>query len=393
MMRAGLVVVTIVLLLGAVAFLPERDSANLSAFPSLKDATLAGRTIVDFGIGEEGTVAYSYLADQVPERLAEDEVPELRSENSYTRFIEVVENGEDPILKLETRFYSQPAYAQDVDGSWRYLEYATTTEQAFRNRDLTLWKALTELVVRTAYADSISPFSTAGDGHTGHSEIIATWGVCTGGAGNISDDTSTSGQIHGYRTTTGEGLCEIFRFFMPFNTGSIPSNSTISAATLNVYAVTKSIGDDDGIDYVTVTISDQASTATLGDTDYPNVGSEAIDSGSRIDISSNLTTGAYNSFSLNSTGLSNISAAGESGCASTNGWTCFALREGHDFAGSAMGNGLTNDATFRTSEQSGTSQDPYLEVTYTVGSTAVQSGMKVGSNGSLKVTSGGIKIK
>ncbi|HYD92893.1 MAG TPA: hypothetical protein VEB18_00310 [Candidatus Paceibacterota bacterium] len=50
---------------------------------------------------------------------------------------------------------------------------------------------------------------------------------------------------------------------------------------------------------------------------------------------------------------------------SSKGTTCFALREGHDTTDNTIANNSRGYVHFSTSEVSGTSQDPYLSVTYT----------------------------
>jgi len=108
---------------------------------------------------------------------------------------------------------------------------------------------------------------------------------------------------------------------------------------------------------------------TLATSDYDNAGSvdsptEGIDTSERKDLSS-ITTGVYLSILLNSVGQSWISPTG---------YTKLALREGHDVIDSVFGGATStsNSLTFRTSEYTGTSSDPYLTVTYTQPSTTVE---------------------
>lgn len=369
----------------------------------LADATLKDRTIVDFGISADGTVSYSYLAQDVPELLDEAEVPELRTESSYTKLVGVSE-GEEPLYTLEAKIYSQPAYAQDADGTWRYLEYATTTQEAFRNRDMNIWTALREVLVRTAYADTASPFSEAGDGYVSGagSGVNATESTCLNNAwssvfGSTADSTGAtmvvSGTISDFNEPPWQCDASVDRSFIPFDTSAMPGGSSVTAATLNVYVTATVNGDNDGTDYVTVQRTSQATHTTLVAADYDNMSGEGIDSGERKDITS-ISTSAYLVFTLNATGMGWIIGSGQaSNCSAITGISCFGIVEGHDFTGSRIGTLLTNSVSMRTSEQTGTTQDPYLSVTYTIAASAVQSGMKIGSGGSLKVTSGGIKIQ
>jgi hypothetical protein len=329
---------------------------------------IAGRTVVDFGTATDGVVAYSYLGDKVPGKLAVNEVPELRNETSYTTLIEAPQKEGDDAT-LQTIIFSQPSFAQDVDGSWKYLEYATTTEQAFRDRDRSLWQALTELVVRTAYADSISPFSGAGDGYTSASASEAdgcgsTWGF---EVEDIDDYTSTTGLIKGQSRVAAICTSTRARFYTPFDTSSISSGSTITAASLNVYVTAKVNNNNDGTDYATVVRTSQTTHSILQGGDYDLIGTaEGVDSGQRKDITS-ITTSAYLVFTINATGQGWIAKSGQaSNCSATTGITCLGVREGHDNTGSEPASNATgNSVTFSTSENTGTTQDPYLSVTYT----------------------------
>ncbi|MCL9972058.1 MAG: hypothetical protein NBV63_01450 [Candidatus Pacebacteria bacterium] len=399
--------------LGFVALLftltPTR-TPDLSQYPSLSDATLEGRTIVDFGENSDGTVTYTYLEKPVPETLAEREVPELRTENSYTVLEKVVDETGKEEYTLTSTFFAQPAFAQDVDGSWRYLEYATTTQEAFRNRSQTLFERIAESLVRTAYADSVSPFSGAGDGDVYNQDIQDTggfgvpscdWGTVRSASDGVSVDSTGLGfsvftQAQYEYTPFNSGTCEytIVRGFVPFNTSSIPDGATISAASLSVYIYLKVDSDNDGLDYITVSTSTQATHTTLDLADYDAFGSEVIDSGERKDITA-ITISAYTVFNLNANGTTAIKKSGQaSSCSATTGITCLAMREGHDVANSPhdANTFVENTGVYMySSERTGTSEDPYLTVTYTVPAAAVSSGLSLPSGG-ININSGGLQI-
>ncbi|MEK7530257.1 MAG: hypothetical protein AAB573_00125 [Patescibacteria group bacterium] len=372
---------------------------------SATDQLLANRTIVDFGYNRDGTISYTYLAEPLPERLAENEVPELRTENSYTKFNGVIENGLDQKIQLTSVFYSQPTFAQDEDGTWRYLEYATTTQESFRNRDTTLLRRITEVLVHTAYADSISPFSEAGDGYVSGlgGGVNATESTCLNNAwSSVSGSTAdavgatmvVSGTISDFNEPPWQCDAAVDRSFTPFDTSAMPGGSTVTAATLNVYVTATVDEDNDGTDYITVQQTSQATHTTLVAADYDNMSAEGIDSGQRKDITS-ISTSAYLVFTLNSTGMGWVKGSGQaSNCSATAGISCFGLVEGHDITGSRIATFTTNSVSMRTSEQAGTTQDPYLEVTYTVAaSSAVQTGIKVGGGGGLRVVGGKLKMQ
>jgi|CXWK01.1.fsa_nt_gi RHS repeat-associated protein len=161
-------------------------------------------------------------------------------------------------------------------------------------------------------------------------------------------------------------LFGIHRGFFVFDTGVIPSNATITGATLHVYASSTGFTntDNDGADFVSVVQTSQSSNSTLALEDFDQVGT--IEGSSRIDFGS-LSLNNHNSFALNTTGLGWIKKAGQtSACGAGTGMTCLGTREGHDLLNSVITQNTGNLVYGAYSEASGTSTDPYLEITYEV---------------------------
>jgi RHS repeat-associated protein len=105
-----------------------------------------------------------------------------------------------------------------------------------------------------------------------------------------------------------------------------------------------------------------ASTSTLATSDFSNVGTTAWSS----DIpGTSLSINAYNTLDLNATAVAAINRSG---------WTNYALREGNDFNNSAPTETTAVAFNYYLSEQTGTSQDPYLSVTYSTSTTATSTG-------------------
>ncbi|MBI4714053.1 DNRLRE domain-containing protein, partial [Candidatus Uhrbacteria bacterium] len=185
-------------------------------------------------------------------------------------------------------------------------------------------------------------------------------------SGGYTSSTGTYGQVGTYKSTSSYFIA---RSFLPFDTSSIPDDATVTSAALNVYVYLKTNQDNDGDDFVSVVQASQPNTSTLSTADYYLAGSvnsptEGIDTNERKDIT-NVTTYSYLSFTLNTTGLGWISKIDA---------TKLALREGHDVIDSAFTSSSTTATTYnrllyRSSEYSGVSYDPYLEVTYTQAST------------------------
>lgn len=330
----------------------------------------------------EEVVKYGYQGDKVPEKITPDEVVEKRTENSYTREMAVENKGtKDEKIIFESVFYSQPTFSKEGD-DWYYIEHATTSESAFNA--FRKENALATLFIPKAHADSITPFSGAGDGWVENQVQVddcgTQWSTTHDAATGFtfsSTATTLSVRSSSFSSTfLSLFLCTIDRVFLPFDTSSIPGSATISAATLNVYAVSKTNTDNDGTDFLTVTQTSQATHTVLANADYDQCGAisnptEGIDSGQRKDITS-VTTSAYLIFTLNSTGMGWIKKSGQaSACTATTGVTCLGIREGHDVTNSAIISGFDvvaeNLVSLSSSEQTGTSQDPYLSVTYSTG--------------------------
>lgn len=324
----------------------------------------------------EPIVKYAYADEKLPEHIVPDEDVSKRTERSYTRYLGTIEKDGTVRDIYELVAYTDPTYAK-VGDAWYFRETATTT-LASLNAALQ-GNPIAAIFVKRAYADSVSPFSGAGDGYTDHSETgdaetPVTFADCDGSLGingALPFPTGTSGTIgSAVIGPLSARTCEIARAFLPFDTSSISSSATISAATLNIYVVSKVNGVNDGTDTGVLIQTTQASSATLVQADHTDVGNTA--GATSLDITS-MTTSAYNTWTLDATGLSWIKKSGEAAsCGTTAGYTCLGLREGHDIAGSMTQNINGDFVTFSTSEQTGTTQDPYLSVTYSVPASPVR---------------------
>ncbi len=336
--------------------------------------------------GEEPIVRYQYLSHPLPEKLAPDEVLEKRTSSSYTRKIKVENQGTPQEKTTYTAFvYSRETFYKKGN-EWYYLEQATTTETAFNAAQA--HNPIARFLLPEAHAASVSAFSFTGDGYVDKQvdssspacSIATPWSVAVSTTGGTLSAVSNTGDIWASSATSytnnppGEDdLCiaEIIRIFVPFDTSTIPSGSTITAATLDIFAKSKSDSDNDGNDFITVVQGSQATHTTLAGSDYNNVGTtEGIDSGERKDITS-ITTSAHLVFTLNSTGYGFIAKSGQTSvCSATTGITCLALREGHDFLNDRPADNTTDYLIAASADTAGTTQDPLLSVTYVAGSFA-----------------------
>lgn len=229
-------------------------------------------------------------------------------------------------------------------------------------------KEFLEKAVYPVYTDdSASYYSGVGDGYV--TKINADWNTAHDATSGTADYTASSDQPA--RTGRGSnGNFNMRRGFWPIDSSGLPSNAIISAATFSLYVTGKSDYDNDGDDWMNLFETTQGSETSLVDNDYDNCGSvdNPTEGATRIDIG-DISTSAYNNWTLDSTGISWIKRSGESSsCGSTAGYTCLGMREGHDAIDSSFTGvaGSWNNINTYFSEQTGTTNDPYLSVTYSV---------------------------
>lgn len=332
---------------------------------------LSQREIIDSVVLEDifgSIVAYSYVGDKLPEKLAENEVVEMRTESSFTKLVDILNEGtEEEEFILDLVSYTQKTFIEK-DGEWYYIEHGETPKDVFDK--LARQNLISKIFVNIAYATTDTIYSASGDGYAYYSGA-GSWAVAHDAtSGTAIDYTATTAVVLSNFTSGKSATYRIDRLFLPFDTSSIPASATISSASLNVYVTATSDADNDAAAYITVVRTSQASHSSLVVADYDNVvTTEGIATGTRKDITS-ISTSAYLSFTLNSTGLGWIAqSGGASNCSATTGISCFGLREGHDNTNTANDVSGNNSITISTSENTGTSQDPYLSVTYTVPAT------------------------
>lgn len=142
------------------------------------------------------------------------------------------------------------------------------------------------------------------------------------------------------------------RFFMGFDTSSIPENATITAAKIKVYVVSRTGTDAETLNVVSMTAGDP--TSLVGG-DFVNFGTTSFGTLAY----GSATTSAYNDISFNASGIAAIS---------TTGTTKLCFRTTRDINNTAPtvdqpgGNFLAIDH----SSASGAANLLKLEVTYTV---------------------------
>lgn len=210
--------------------------------------------------------------------------------------------------------------------------------------------------VLTVYPDPGNPGTTSCDGDIGVN-VASSWSsahstaTCTDCSGSTTLTTESSVDSSGTQFSC-------IRTLLLFDTSSLTAGATISSATMSVKTQTQ-VFDFDGSDSVQVVTSSPASNTTYSTSDYGSFGT--TDQATAISIGS-MSGNAYQTWTLNSTGLSNISKTSV---------TKFALRTNKDVSNSAptpQGGGSGGCLVFwNSADNTGTTSDPHLDVTYTGG--------------------------
>ncbi|MCR4283790.1 MAG: hypothetical protein NUV64_00525 [Parcubacteria group bacterium] len=332
---------------------PIPESLHLKVLPSDvigyrvgKDLRREGDVMTDYG----DIISYAYRGEIQP--MLDGEMFRTNFGEFYKKGVN--NNGEEWQAKIYT------GYTYDKKGNnWYIVEHATTTVGAFnqqigqRERKSILAYQFTNMV----YADSLNnEFSGAGDGTVRVNDT--SWINAHDATSGDSAD-STASQHYIVSQWTGSAA-NIYRGFFPIpGTDQLPDTAVVTAADFNLYVDSKSDPDDDAYDYISIVgPTSQNATTTLVVDDYDNCGSTHSPTEWTTDIAlNNISTGAYNSWNFNASGISNISVATT---------TKLGMREGHDINDSSPDAGEEFNIYFRLLEYAGTSYDPYLDVTYTV---------------------------
>ena len=179
------------------------------------------------------------------------------------------------------------------------------------------------------------------------------------GNGTQNDDTSAAVTAIGY---AGDNDTDFYnqnwRFHTLFDTSALTSGATVSAGVISYY-VTAKVDQLGGTNGLAVCISNPASDSVLENSDHQTI-TKTRQMTSDIDFGS-ISTAAYQDCTLNATGISNISLTAI---------TKFCATSSFDIdVTPTWGIGEESVLAMSTANETGTSQDPKLVVTYTGGAT------------------------
>ncbi|MFH1255610.1 MAG: RHS repeat-associated core domain-containing protein [bacterium] len=258
------------------------------------------------------------------------------------------------------KLYSENYYSSSLQGELSKLTQATGASSALAANQPDSIASSTQ----TQSTLKMIVYSGSGDGEAvGRNQ---NWSVAHNAANGFhSNFTNFSTHV---ASQYASGDHSMIRMFLPFDLADLPSNINVSEAVLNVYAGFKGVdaSENDGNDFIRVVEASQATTTSVSAEDVDQCGS--INNPAALandkDITSDILVNQYNSFVLNQSGKNLVKN-------SAGGWIRLGLREGHDIANDP----LTEPApkysyvNIKTSENAGTSTDPYLEITYVITNT------------------------
>ena len=195
------------------------------------------------------------------------------------------------------------------------------------------------------------------DGRIYNDESTGSWANCRAGTGGIlgvGTTSATDAAIQGERNTN----YNLSRCAYLFDTSALTAAATISAATFSVYSAaggsnTETVNPAN----LTICASSPASNTSLATSDFNNFGTTKL-SDTVLSLTTFNTTQQYYDFALNASGLSAISKTSI---------TKLAIRSENDYSDSTApgGNPKRSYGLAYFSEQTGTSNDPKLVITYT----------------------------
>lgn len=217
----------------------------------------------------------------------------------------------------------------------------------------------------TVYPDAGSPGSTSVDGFVQRVSGNSTWsGIRTGaGTSAVISLSSTYARFQG--DTVSNRWLHLRRTILVFDTSALTTDASISAAVLSIYLLSKTDPDSNTPTSDIYTAS-PASATTLVSADYGRCGTTSQTGAAKTYAAH--TASAYNDFTLDAGGISNISKTSAS---------MFAWREAtYDVGGATptWSSGADTGFLASSADETGTSQDPKLVITYTNAFTSSLSG-------------------
>lgn len=309
---------------------------NIAYEASAKEITINKSDVLDYTLIDDKEIEYYYYTKEKSKK--EKEIKNTK--DSYT-----IDNGNGTYT---TRIFTKDKYYNEND-KWYELNIATTTLEEWDDfYGITLSKRFFNLFIKEAsavyYADTV-------DIRIVNNACGSSWSTCISQSSGTAVSGATAESITSPQGEYSSSSYNIARANLPFDTSDLPDNAVITGANLGLYYHSKldtETSNPADIAIVNSTVSNPSSITTA---DYNNFGTTRL--ASDVDIST-LNHSAYTVFSLNSSGLSEINKTGytQLGVRATNELDQTSAPVARSFA------------QFYSSYRVGTTQDPYLDITY-----------------------------
>ena len=217
------------------------------------------------------------------------------------------------------------------------------------------------MTVSTFYPDD-HPESTSTDGYVGRDPASETWSTIHDSAGDDRGATSTQASTAVNASGTTNQWTLISRLVHLFDTSSLGSGATISSATYGFVVTGTPVNSLNSARSLTAVVTNPASNTDLAVTDY-NIDRWDMTKQTDTDIAiAGITSddSTYTLFTLNSTGLGNISKTG------ITKFGCVIDLDAEDDDGEWKVNGQCAVSTWTADENEAADIRPKLVVTYTL---------------------------
>lgn len=256
-----------------------------------------------------------------------------------------------PLWQRTTEFRTHPKYAKRIYFAFRPLWWVLHYwDELVADQWMPQFSFGFDTLTAYPSAGSVSPV----DGNVSRGGVNETFSTIRAGSGNSFTNTPTTVEAWLRGSSTTNQFDYLFRGIMCFDTSSLGASAVISAAVFSGYGSSKTSGL--GSDNIHVCGATPAAFDTLANSDFGQVGSTSF---ANIAFAS-FNTGAYNDFTLNSSGQTHINKTGITALGWRLGWDL------NNSFGGTWGSFTSTYMYVRSADQTGTSEDPYLTVTYTV---------------------------
>jgi len=260
--------------------------------------------------------------------------------------------------KVTAVFRCYPVFTKRMGAALTELDIASQYQGLDKYVGLLNYAGLLEsLEFPTLMLASKTLYSEVGDGVVSRTNGTDTFQTVRNNSTGTSVDYTTASYYFTYNTApSAVGIC--YRSLVPFVTSSLGAGAEVTAATASIYGGTDpEVKRDDDAQDIGITLSTQASVTEITTDDYDAITLNSAPEGSdaRVTLAAWNESG-YNNWVLNATGMGWVAVSGN---------TKFCFRGGDDLDDTNPTS--YNYCTCEYSENSGTTVDPKLAVTYTPG--------------------------